>query len=488
MGEGAGMTLEEARAIHRDLPVRGEPRDRNDDYAWDRAFDAASASVQDPFRQAMVVFLDQGTPQEQRLAQGFFATHRVGREEATRLAALYTERGWDTHHPVARLMHFVQYQIAEPERAALRRIFVADPLKHSVLAPLALMGGKTGPAWDAFALMVRATSDVAGLDQAYQAAFAGQAMEEFFALLKGRPGPVLRALAKTMVRGDGERLLSANGLQPVRRLPRAEVVARIAARRACLVQATSWGPEPGDRFALYVDGPLVKVVDYDPAVDRVRRLTREPASAVAEVVGWHTAAEIDEDHLASLDALDATFLKAVARREAREREVRKDLGDPKRWFCTHSQWKGMEGRFRHSPVLGWHTLGLQEGLPVRGQLHAADTVSFLFNVKLYDALDQEVQPIPHAALARIEAAEVAFAEARRRLQAGQAAACWVQCAGDQVVAVSGDEVWYVGVSGARILYRGERLNESWKRMFFDSLVGSALCGDLAGRLVPLSAA
>ena len=499
MSDGAAMTLDEARAVVRHTSVDERPTGPYDDHAWDRGFDAAPASVQEPFRDAMVVFLADGTADEQQMAHLVLSRHRFGPGQATRLAALYVERGWDTHHPAAELVDLAQYGMAEPERAALRRLFVADPLKHSLLAPVALMDGTSGPAWAAFTSLVRATNDAGALNRFLNVAFSRGTLKLFYALLAEKPEPVIRALAATAV--NGREILAACLTPSGPKLDRAALAKRLAAGRDCLVEPTFGRVERGDRYALYVHGPDVKVVHYDPTRDHVRSLARHPWKELGAVLAEVTGAVVPEARLAALDRRTDPLFAAVAARERREAEIRQGLQDGSHWLLIGNPaarpqdarlggYDTTECFLRHGPI-GWYLADYESGRPVYGRRLGDDYLASILDRSIYDHPSRDPSLVPADQLQRWEAADALFAASLRRLQAGEVAVRWGGAGEigpgwahpDEPENVTGLEgaLWQVELTSGRPS-GVKALGEQWEWNLRNCLLGLAVQGALEGRL------
>jgi hypothetical protein len=504
MSDRAGMTLDEARDVVRHTSVDERPTGTYDDHAWDRAFDEAPASVQEPFRDAMVVFLADGTAQEQQMARSVLSAHRFGPGHATRLAALYVERGWDTHHPAAELMHFVQYQIAEHERAALRRIFVADPLKHSLLAEVALMDGTSGPAWAAFTSLVRATNDAGALHRLFSKVAFTSALKPFYALIAEKPEPVIRALAATSY-DHGREMLAACLAPTGPKLDRVALAKRLTAGRDCLVEPTFGKVERGDRYALYVDGPDVKVVHHDPTQDRVRSLKRHPRKELGAVLAEVTGAVVPEARLAALDRRTDPLFAAVGARERREAEIRQGLRDGSHWLLIgHPAPRPQDVQrggydttecFLRRGAIGWYLADYESGDPVYGRILGDGYLARILDDSIYERSSRDPSLVPADQLRRWEAAEALVAATLRRLHAGEVAVRWggareigpgwARPDAPQVVTGQGGALWEVEVTHGRP--RGVKaLGEQWEWNLRNCLLGLAVRGTLVDRLVELA--
>jgi hypothetical protein len=209
------MTLDEARRL---LPASntGEA-DILGHSVLAEQFEHSSESGRAQLREAMMVLLEEGSARDQRLAEGFFAAVGADADVLQRLAASYVARGWDGRHAVVTVLSRETFHLPADVSVALRRQFVADPVRHFGLAQAVLAHDRHGPSWEAFARAVAQFEELDDLLAAFRCAFVAERESEFFALMRGRPETQVRALAQRMIAGSREKLLAACGLRERRR-------------------------------------------------------------------------------------------------------------------------------------------------------------------------------------------------------------------------------------------------------------------------------
>lgn len=484
------MDLDQARRVVRETPIYGQPTHHFDDHAWDRAFDAAADHLREPYRDAMVVFFDEGTSEEQQQAQWFFVAHGVGAREAARLAELYAARGWDSRHPAAGALARAGRLIGGPGRDALLRLFVADPRKHHLLAKVVLKEGGA-PAWEAFASMVRATDDVAVLREAFDATVVPSLERPFYEVVGEKSEPAIRALAAALS-CSGDELLRACLPPPGPRLDRRTLELRLGQGKACLVEPAFGALERGDRFALYVEGPQVKVVHYDPKLDRVRRLERRPREEMGTALDRVAGAAVPEARLALLDRLRDPLFAAVAVRERREEELRGRLEGGTRWLALGGSAK-VTTYLRHGAP-GWCIADCEGLQPLYGRFVDEAYLGRLFDAAIYREPSRDASPLTDEELRRWAAADTLFAATVERIQAGTVAVrwggadeigpSWAHPDAPRWVAARDGALSEVELTGSRARLV-KPLDVQWSGYFRDCLLGLAARGALPERLAEL---
>jgi hypothetical protein len=185
---------------------------RLDKILWDRTgYDEDSPREQQRTRAAVAVLLEHGTEGEQRDAAEFFARRAMSAAEAALATRLYVDRGWDSTHPLAVALGRTR-DVFEEDRARLLQVFLSAPERHLEVAKALIRTEPHGPAWDALAALAQRTEDAKLLRRALTAASEVGRQDDFLALLRGRPVPLLRALAAELNVPWAEPVLRRAGL------------------------------------------------------------------------------------------------------------------------------------------------------------------------------------------------------------------------------------------------------------------------------------
>ena len=185
---------------------------RLDKILWDRTgYDEDPPEEQRRTRAAVAVLLEHGTEREQRDAADFFARRTMSADEAALATRLYADRGWDSTHPLATALARAR-DLREEDRARLLQLFLCAPERHLEVAGPLLRHAARGAAWDALAALAQRTDDAKLLRRALTTASELGRQDEFLALLRGRPEPVIRALAAELHEPWMQPLLRKAGL------------------------------------------------------------------------------------------------------------------------------------------------------------------------------------------------------------------------------------------------------------------------------------
>lgn len=165
------------------------------------------------YHSAMLTLLSEGAEWEKGLAASFFKYISIPVEVMSTLVRSYEGRGWDSGHPAAGLFARSSHEFSDEQVASLRRLFLSDPERHRRLLQGILPRDPTGPLWDAFVELVTHVMDIAGLLDAFETALLARRDDDFFELLRGKPEPLVRALANRLTKKCAERLRDVLGLR-----------------------------------------------------------------------------------------------------------------------------------------------------------------------------------------------------------------------------------------------------------------------------------
>ena len=222
------MTVDEARLL---LPAPAPGQADVGHTVLADLYEHSSEAGRADLREAMIVLLEEGSFADQRLAEGFFAAVGADAEVLQRLAESYVARDWDGRHAAVTVLSRETFHLPADVSVALRRRFVADPVRHFGLAQAVLAHDRQGPSWEAFAQAVAQLDELDDLLLAFRIAFVAEREGEFFALMRGRPDLQVRALAQRMMAGSREKLLAACGLKERRGRSRTSPPSRDRSRR-----------------------------------------------------------------------------------------------------------------------------------------------------------------------------------------------------------------------------------------------------------------
>ncbi len=172
-------------------------------------YETADEATRGKLLDAMTFLLVDGNDSDQLLASSFFARAGAPPPLLRDLATAYVTRKFDGHHPLADLLGRLTYQMSEDVAAILVRQFNADPVRQFGLSYAVLRHDKRGPTWDNFVRALPSIDQADDLVTGFRAAFAAQRVDDYFALLRGRPESLLRAVASRLSHESGQALLAA---------------------------------------------------------------------------------------------------------------------------------------------------------------------------------------------------------------------------------------------------------------------------------------
>jgi hypothetical protein len=202
------LSVKEARDYMASTTPDNDPKDRFIHSAYVDRYNEGSDDDKRRLVDAMEALLTGGVDWEQKMAAAFFKTVGAAADVLDRLLAHYAQHGGA---PIADLLGHSWYALNAAQAAAARSLFVHDPTGQIALAAAALVDDD-GSAWDALARTIATSDDAAVLAAAFEGAYSASREDDFFAAMKSRPAPLVRATAALMSATSSSKLLDACGV------------------------------------------------------------------------------------------------------------------------------------------------------------------------------------------------------------------------------------------------------------------------------------
>jgi hypothetical protein len=161
--------------------------------------------------EAMLALIQEGEDWEREMAGGFFGCVVLPADVVRRLVGLYVTLEWTSADPAARFLSSTSLGADDVE--ALRRVYLADPVRHHRLPEVLLRSDADGAVWRVLAAEVERTEDVQTLLRAFDAVLvAPDRAPDFYALLRRKPQKTIRDLVQRLGPSMRKRVLEGCGL------------------------------------------------------------------------------------------------------------------------------------------------------------------------------------------------------------------------------------------------------------------------------------
>lgn len=202
------LSIQQARDYIASTTPDNYPKDRFIHSAHVDLYNDGSDADKQRVVEAMETLLTGGVDWEQKMAAAFFKTVGTPSDVLDRLLAHYARHGGE---PIAELLGHSWFALSPAQASAARALFVKDPAQQIALGGAAL-AHDDGTAWAALASTIASSDDAATLAAAFTAAYSADREDDFYAAMKSRPAPLVRATAALMSVASAPKLLAACGI------------------------------------------------------------------------------------------------------------------------------------------------------------------------------------------------------------------------------------------------------------------------------------